>query len=528
MLLTFGGLPDTKKSAALSKLVPLHDEHNSLGFSHNQFVASSFDSEQDMQYCSYADISNLSKESLKSGIRMLNIWDIGVNRKIIPFLFQFSGHYSLNYMWLFVDLDRDLRKLHLPPDVDDPLVMKWRSRVQYLFRSCHLSKGSNKKKVCKIFATYKNGEDLPQRLRQLKRECSNVAKQMGVEELVDTAVIPINMELEETKQILKGSMQSLFQQLEPHDVPVSWMSLQGSLAQHQSMYITHHELEVEAKKFKITANDLKEFCRLFTSFGSILDVRLIDSQSKYIIVKPDEFLQELHHVLDQEEPPDFTCHGIITHTEMSSLNEENMQIVFSVGLAAKVPRTCTAIFDGTSIPDPAFYIPSVRTGKAEMSCKPGAIQLVIGMQSTPVNMHIKIIDYLLCNLVNSQLILTQDINTIRITTPKDPFEIEITSQGDVIEISAHGEEPYGKMYKKVCEMIYTACRLTASAMATQSRDIKYHFAVTCEEDRFKEIGYNVYHRRHVLPSKLCDICAGNHIDKGQITIWNALLEQVSK
>ena len=150
MLLTFSGLPDSKKSTALSKLIPLHDEHNSLGFSHNQFVASSFGSEQDVQYCSDTDISNLPEESLKSGIGVMNIWDIGVNRKIIPFLFQFSGHYSLNYMWLFVDLDRDLPNLHLPPYVHDPLVMKWRSRVQYLFRSCHLSKGNNKKKFVKF------------------------------------------------------------------------------------------------------------------------------------------------------------------------------------------------------------------------------------------------------------------------------------------------------------------------------------------------------------------------------------------
>ena len=353
---------------------------------------------------------------------------------------------------------------------------------------------------------------------------------MGVEELVDTVVIPINMESEEAVTILKSSMQSFFQQLDALDVPVSWMSLRGSLAQYHSKYIKHDDLEMEAGEYGISADDLKKFCRLFTSFGSILDVQLINSQSKYIIVKPKEFLQELHHVFDRWESPDLTRHGIITATEMSSLKEETkvfLHILCSVGLAARVPHTCTAIFEGTTISDPAFYIPSVRTGNDDVRCKPGAIQLVIGMKSSPVNMHIRIIDYLLCNLENAQLIITQAINTIKITTPESPFEIEITSQGDVIEIFSHGEKWYGEMYRKVCGMIYIACSHVAQTMATTSRDIKYHFAVTCVADRFKEIGYNIYHRRHVLPSDLCEKCNDKRINEGQITIWNIFLKQVS-
>ena len=525
MLLTFSGLPESKKSTALSKLVPLHDEHKSLGFSHNQFVASGFGSGQDVQYCSDTDISNLPEESLKSGIGLMNIWDIGVNRKIIPFLFQFSGHYSLNYMWLFVNLDRDLHNLHLPPDVHD---LKC---VQYLFRSCHLSKGNNKKKVCKLFAVYNDAEDLPQRLHKLQKKCSNMAKQMGVEELVDTVVIPINMESKEAIAILKHSMQSFFQQLDALDVPVSWMSLRGSLAQYHSSYITHDDLEMEAGKYGISADDVKKFCRLFTSFGSILDIQLINSQSKYIVVKPSEFLQELHHVYDRWESPDLTRHGIISATKMSSLKEETkvfLHILCSVGLAARVPNTCTATFEGTTISYPAFYIPSVRTGNEEVRCKPGAIQLVIGTNSTPVNMHIRIIDYLLCNLENAQLLITQAINTIKITTPGSPFEIEITSQGDVIEIFSHREKLYGEMYRSVCWMIYTACNHIAQTMATQSRDIKYHFAIICVKDQFREIGYNIYHRRHVLPSDLCEKCNNNiDVNVGQITFWNTFLRQVS-
>ena len=85
------------------------------------------------------------------------------------------------------------------------------------------------------------------------------------------------------------------------------------------------------------------------------------------------------------------------------------------------------------------------------------------------------------------------------------------------------------MYKQFCQRIAKFCSKTAQRMADQSRIMKCHFAVTCELDRYKEIGYNIYHRRHVLPSeKLCKTCRVKHIDDGQITLWNAILNEVSE
>ena len=164
-------------------------------------------------------------------------------------------------MWLFLDLDRDLSELHIPPVVHDQHVMKCRSRVQYLFRSCHLSKGSKRKSVCKIFATYNEDEvlqvnedlssynSLRGRLAILRRECSNVAEQMGVKELVDIDIIPVNMESNKAEKILKDTMQDIFEQLQPKKIPESWMCLRDLLAQHSSTCITKPELQYEALKY---------------------------------------------------------------------------------------------------------------------------------------------------------------------------------------------------------------------------------------------------------------------------------------
>ena len=108
MLLTFNGLPNSKSSTALNKLVPQFDKDNPLGFSNNQFVVRSFRNVRGIQF---EEVTEFSLESLKSGDGLINIWDIGVSRAIIPALYRFSGHYSLNYMWLFIDLDEDLLKI---------------------------------------------------------------------------------------------------------------------------------------------------------------------------------------------------------------------------------------------------------------------------------------------------------------------------------------------------------------------------------------------------------------------------------
>ena len=529
MLLTFHGLPGSKKPTAFSKLAPHTNDENLPGFSHNELVVSGFGPGNEMRYTNTA-FDDEFVQSLKSGVGLMNVWDIGMNTIIVPFLHQFSGHFSLNYTWLFIDLDRDLPSLHLPPVYPG---MKWHSCVQHLLRSCHLYKYNDKKGVCKIFVTCMCDNNTELRLYRLKKECTTVAKQMGVEELVDIEFIRI-MKSEEATKIVNSYLQSLFQQLKPQCVPLAWMSLRGSLDHYQSTCITHDELENEADKYRIKPDSLETFCTVLTSFGSILDVRLIDSQSKYIIIKPKEFLKELQSVLNVNESSELTYHGVFSNEEPSKVDRceltKFLSILHSAGHAMRASKIEIFGDDTTTISGPAFYIPSVRIGKEKVRCMPGAIQLVIGIGSSPVNMLIKIADYLLCQFKNAQLILTQFINmaTIRITAQECRFEIELTSMGDVIEILPFGNDKYGGMYKSVCRTIAKACRIVAHSMAIQSRDIKYHFAITCKKDQHREIGYNIYNHRHALPSDLCRECNVNCINKGQVTVWNDILKNVSK
>ena len=600
LLLTFSGLPDSGKTTALGKLLELQgNELDKVHFTHHELVASDFKSSK-VRYAAVAcdagytfamqcgiqynlfvhelgkprylftrshafidpvltqhvdmvvhhlkqrdetkrlnnrqdrRITSLER-SLTTGVGLINVWDnIAVQRKVAPFLQCFSGHYSKNYVWLFVNLDRDLSKLHLPPQLkgDDRFGMKWRSRVQYLLRSCRLCQGK-RKRVCTIFAIHEEMENLADRLHRLKLECKNAAKQMGVHELVDFDIFAVDVASKEEQAILRKRMMKLLHNVESHEVPLSWIFLRGSFALHHSTYITREELQAKANECGITEENLKHFCEFFTSFGSILDVQLIDPNSEYVIIKPVEFLVKLNNFFEEEME---NCYGVVSSGTSMEKNVF-LKILSSVGLAAESKNPPIVPDVAPKYSSTYYYIPSVRTGDRNVTCSPGAVQLVIGMQSSVMNVDVAICHHLLNRLQNAELILSDMMNAITIKTtlsgltPADPFKFDVIFQGDVIEIVSHEEHINEGIYMtNICQEICTVCESMAQKTITQLGEMKYHFAVTCAADEHHEISYNIHHRRHVLPFNYdqCSDCLQNGMNRGQITTWNDFLNKVSE
>lgn len=589
LLLTFSGLPDSGKTTALGKLLELRgNELDKVHFTHHELVASDFKSSKvryaavacdagytfamqcGLQYNlfvhelgkpQYLDTRSQAfidpvltqhvdmvvhhlkqrdetkqlnnpqdrriislERSLTTGVGLINVWDnIAVQRKVAPFLQCFSGHYSKNYVWLFINLDRDLSKLHLPPQLkgDDRFGMKWRSRVQYLLRSCRLCEG-NRKRVCTIFAIHETMENLADRLYRLKLECKNAAKQMGVHELVDFDIVAVDVASKEEQAILRKRMMKLLHDVESQEVPLSWIFLRGSFALHHSTYITRKELQAKANECGIKEENLKHFCEFFTSFGSILDVQLIDLNSEYVIIKPVEFLAKLDSFFKEME----NHYGIVSSEKSSDF----LKILSSVGLAAEIVNPPIVL--DVALPkcnSSYYYIPSVRTGDRNVTCSPGAIQLVIGMQSSVMNLDVAICHHLLRRLQNAELILSDMMNAITIKTTLSggtPFKFDMIFQGDVIEIVSHEEYINEDIdMTEICQEICTVCESMAEKTINQPGEMKYHFAVTCAEDEHHEISYNIHHRRHVLPFNYdqCSVCLQNGRNTGQITTWNDYL-----
>ena len=107
-----------------------------------------------------------------------------------------------NFLWLFLDLDRDANKLYEIPEFgtqdendakesnDKEHVMKYRTRLHYLLRYVLLVKSRkkeiNREKVCTIFGIHNQKRECNR--KKLKDEITNAAIQMGVEKSINSDI----------------------------------------------------------------------------------------------------------------------------------------------------------------------------------------------------------------------------------------------------------------------------------------------------------------------------------------------------
>ena len=147
-------------------------------------------------------------------------------------------------MWLFLSLDRDADKLHEPPESDVfsgafREVKIWRSRLHCLLRSSKLSDSvtPRNRKTCTLFATHTSSQDVvKEKIKILQSECENAAAQFEVSDLIDFNVIPVDLTNEsDSKRLLMKKFTELFQQLECHEISLSWVFLCGSFKYHKSI-----------------------------------------------------------------------------------------------------------------------------------------------------------------------------------------------------------------------------------------------------------------------------------------------------
>ena len=465
------------------------------------------------------------EKSLMHGIGMINLWNVSIDKSIRPFLETLGSCFTRNRMWLFIDLECDVPKLNLP--FDSPK-LQWRSRMQYLLRMCqmckHIKSKNGFKKFCTIFAIHDeiSENEIEKNISILHREIQIAAEQMGVEHLFDFEIKTIN--LSKTVKPLEKSFENILNHLDKEEIPVSWVFLRSSLTEHANFYITHKELQQKAEECKINSHNLAKFCKFFTSYGSIFDIRKINETSNYVVVKPFDFLNHLESLFQGEKTED----RILTpHDHNTAVI---MEILSSVCLALPHPYL-THLY--TNSKPSSYYIPSVQTTNTKTSCTPGAVQLVLSTDSPRINLQLEVTKQLLEKMQNASLSFapTEYLNSITITTKGNVSAgVVLTFQGDVTEIMLQNTEEISESkLEELCFSIVESLQNMFTEKAKHLIGIRYHFAVYCKQDLLPEsMAYNAYRKRHLLPnSTLCDDCRTDYIDKSIIKAWNSALERVS-
>ena len=496
----------------------------------------------------YEKINNVSgifsEDALRSGISLINIWDISINKALFSFLKCYNGCFENGYMCLFIDLERDSPQLHHPPEIDEDIEgsqeMMWRSRLHYLLHSCKVV--SNRTNVCKIFARCSSEKSIENdRLKgNVEDVCKFAAKQIGVDDRVNFDVILFDpLEDDADKKVLKHFRDMMLPQNQKR-IPVSWVFLRGALNTMKKIIINNLELQAVANgTLNFSEVELDEFCRFYSSFGSIFYIKQNDSS--LIIIKPIEFIKKLNTLYTYaassaaENDPLIRC-GIVTQKTAVKFFGQNVALYLnaleSVNLAVKVNASSIAkvnvvLNERKEANNICYFIPSIRNGEPVKTLSFNSVHLYVDIMAPIVNLDVAITASLLRNVPNAMLIPVEKMNVTCLSVLSTETLISITCLGDIIEFET-GNVKNKEELPQVCEHILTACEVAVKMYSKMTKPkIKYNFGVLCENDDYTDVTYNIYHLRHTLPDHfLCDDCFEEGILDYQVEAWNTALEKV--
>ncbi|XP_019860697.1 PREDICTED: uncharacterized protein LOC109589015 [Amphimedon queenslandica] len=261
-------------------------------------------------------------ELVPDGIALVNIWDMASSNTVHHLLSALEGYLFNSYLWLFVDLHDDLEKLDENfeiPKRDGAILLKERTRLHYLLRSCWSTRDNEKKRrgVCTMFAKHRSTEPAAfyDKVNELEDKVQPVANHIGVSELLEHTIESINLDIghrrlhEKFQRILKDKTTS-------DNIPISWLFLRSLFYRFKKTFVSKDDLMEMAKECRMDEDSVNKFCKFFTSFGSIIDLSLVNANYRYVIVKPVTFLKLLDKFFNLQN--DASCnHGLWNRSRKS-------------------------------------------------------------------------------------------------------------------------------------------------------------------------------------------------------------------
>ena len=488
------------------------------------------------------------------GIAIFNIWDIGHSRTVQHFLPVLHGLLYNSYSWLFFDLERDSRALYKPPveaaspkvqhkpsealhmgtETADKNLMEYRHRLHCLMHYATFNLPAEKKK-CLLFATYDGqlAERERERLMEsIKPDLENAATQIGVKEVIDFNVIPIKPDDEKCAQLIAEKLDRLvYKALKKiFTMPFSFIFLRSFYYKNDNMvYIKKKDMQKVADELKISKEKLDEFCRLFTSFGSIIDVSLIDPASKYVILKPNLFIDELDKIFRMN---DVANKGILTITAAENLFGSMdvacvyTDILVSLKLAAKLSYENVEIALLLDSKTNVFYLPEIRTTPPladTTELRRSALQLLRGWNAPPDHLHTAFVTKFLSQNPKAKVCICDDTptNVTKIeaidSSSQAKVKFDVVYFGYTLEFRAEASS------KEVFSHIIASCH----ELMKEHENVQYNFAILCSKNPSStDAKYELTRERHLLPyNTLCDKCSNDKRHEDPILmVWNEVIK----
>lgn len=477
------------------------------------------------------------------GVALFNVWDIGHSRTVYHFLPALHGLLSHSYSWLFFDLQRDSENLYKPlstpdkPSANDESVMKFRPRLHYLIRQAQLNLPA-KEKVCSLLAVDNSSNSDVQAIADLKPDFENAAAKIGVKEIIDFNAVMV-VQPDKIEEQIKDKMDVLIKKelRSKRNVPLSFLFLRSFYYKNNTIvYIKKEEVKQLAVELNISNQKFKEFCELFTSCGSIIDVSLIDEHSKYIIMKPNLFLKEIDKIYHTKDKT-LADTGILTLSSAKTMfglhANAYMEILVSFSLAVKLTREQVELPD--SINDEVWYLPDSRiTPPFEDTTKlrPTVLRLLRSLNAPPGHLQTSFVTEFLKISESSKVCIPEDesypSNITKIIAFDNTTETTVIIKFDVVYFGYTLEFRIDTANEKIFSQIIETCHKIMEHH--HHKETTYNFAILCSKEPSStsvDAKYKLTRERHFLPyaTTLCDKCRHDKRNKDPILdMWNKVVE----
>ena len=463
-------------------------------------------------------------QSHTCGLALVNVWDLGLNKVPTYLLSRLAGHLYNSHVWLFLDLSRDVDHLYEVPENnsfnDEIFTMKWQSRIEYFLSFAQLARRNSKdhEKVCSIIGSINKSADTKEKVpvAKLIKAVNIVSKHLKLDCIIDVDIVHefLAFETQGIKPLIELLESVIKAELDQaKEVPLSFIFLRSMLCSKDALYIAKEELEKIASKLKMSLNN---FCKLFTSFGSIIDVSLIDPDSHLIILKPVPFLKKLEQLFYYSGNDTLvTTHGLISDVTSKSIFGKDgsvfMSFLESLTMAVQLSKEQVNVpFTGSY----AHYVPIVCTNPPLVQCSPSSLYLRHDMNTTVPHLQVLFaIEFLKEHGHNVlDVKIAPHVNVTRFLSHDTLFEVVFF--GDTIEFRFPGQKVN---FEQFCELIYTLCHQIIVG--------KHDFVVMCSNN-MKLVPYKpqMNDHMHKLPfQNSCKKCSGNIFNAN----INSAIEKVS-
>ena len=475
-------------------------------------------------------------ESHTCGLALINVWDIGLNKIPTYVLSHLAGHLYNSHVWMFLDLLRDADHLYEVPDIPDnrydksrndkELIMRWHSRIRYFLRFAELAskKNGSRQNVCNIVTSYTGSEEIEGHMMKLEEAVDTVSKQLELQELIDTETIAFHhLNTEPLYQLFEEIIRAGLDNTE--DVPISFIFLRSMFYDKDQLYIQKDE-ELRKISKELCIDDDKNFewfCHLFTSFGSIIDVSLIDPTSNLIILKPIQFLNKFDKLFYYSPSGTIvTSHGLVSKTTSEAIFGNDAHFFMSFLKSLHIATEISPKQVNISTEQCSYYVPNICTSPPLLQCSPTSLHLVHDMNVSLSHFQVLFTRKFLNCYPEAQLNVstTPHINITRFCSPSVSLIFELVYIGDIIEfrfpLDLHEE-----VLHKVCEYIVCICH-----DIMDQNDILYDFAIMCSNNVSQQV-CKLQTRHHSLPlgEEDCKECSCPH-DSASVKIFNDVLKKV--